>query len=373
MVLKRRLLLDPRRSYLLLGPRRVGKSTFLKNELKPDVLIDLLMSDVYFDYRNRPSLIRERFSDISGTIVVDEVQRIPELVSEVHWMLENTNARFVLSGSSARRLRREGVTNLAGRLRTQRMAPLTWRECRDQFVLEERLQYGMLPPIVFSDDPVVDLKDYCGEYLREEVQAEGLVRNLPSFAKFLEMAAFNNAEMLNYTTVARDCGVSAKTVAEYYQILEDTLLGFHLEPFTRTSKRRAIQTRKFYYFDCGVSNALLGRKLAAKTPEFGKVFEQFLVLETIYASFYDRAVERVQFWRSSSGLEVDLLINEDTAVEFKSGRVHESDGRGIQALGEEVPLKNKWIVSREEFPRKLPGGIEVLPWQVYLDRLSELG
>ena len=138
MVLKRRLALDSRRSYLLLGPRRVGKSTYLKTELKPDVLIDLLMSDVYFDYRSRPSLLRERFSDISGTIVIDEVQRIPELVSEVHWILENTDVRFVLSGSSARRLRREGVTNLAGRLRTQRMAPLTWQECRDHFVLEDR-------------------------------------------------------------------------------------------------------------------------------------------------------------------------------------------------------------------------------------------
>ena len=244
MVLKRRLTLDPRRSYLLLGPRRVGKSTYLKTELKPDVLVDLLMNDVYYDYRSRPSLIRERYSRMSGTVVIDEVQRIPELVSEVHWMLENTDVRFVLSGSSARKLRKEGVTNLAGRLRTQHLAPLTWQECKESFVLAERLQYGMLPPILFSDDPALDLKDYCGEYLKEEVQAEGLVRNLPSFTKFLEMAAFNNAELLNYSTVARDCGVSAKTVAEYYQILEDTLLGFHLEPFTKTSKRRATQTRK---------------------------------------------------------------------------------------------------------------------------------
>jgi predicted AAA+ superfamily ATPase len=372
MVLKRRLDLDQRRSYLLLGPRRVGKSTFLKTELKPDVLIDLLMSDVYFDYRSRPSLIRERYAHMTGTIVIDEVQRVPELVSEVHWMLENTKVRFVLSGSSARRLRQEGTTNLAGRLRTQRMAPLTWQECRDVFVLEDRLQYGMLPPIVFSDDPSLDLKDYCGEYLKEEVQSEGLVRNLPAFTRFLEMAAFNNAELLNYATVARDCGVSAKTVAEYYQILEDTLLGFFLEPFTKTRKRRATQTRKFYYFDCGVSNTLLGRRLSPRTPEFGKVFEQWLVLEAFHAAFYERRIEHIQFWRSSGGLEVDLLLNESTAVEFKSGRVHDADAQGILALAEDIPLKNKWIVSREEIPRMLACGVEVLPWQDYLTRLAYL-
>jgi len=367
------MLLEPARSYLLLGPRRVGKSTFLKTELRPEVLIDLLMSDVYFEYRSRPALIRERYSDLSGTVVIDEVQRIPELVSEVHWMLENTNVRFVLSGSSARRLRREGVTNLAGRLRTQRMAPLTWQECRDRFVLAERLQHGMLPPMLFSDDPAQDLKDYCGEYLREEVQSEGLVRNLPSFTRFLELAAFNNAELLNYSTVARDCGVSAKTVAEYYQILEDTLLGFHLEPFTATAKRRATQTRKFYYFDCGVANTLLGREVSPKTPEFGKIFEQFLVLESIYARFYEKSIDRLRFWRSSSGLEVDLLIDDHTAVEFKSGRVHDTDGRGILALSEEITLKNKWIVSTEDVPRKLSNGIEILPWQDYLMRLPDLG
>jgi len=372
MILKRRVELNPGRSYLLLGPRRVGKSTFLRHEVDSQATVDLLMNDVYFDYRTRPSLLRERYAGLGGTVVVDEVQRVPELVSEVHWMLENTDTRFVLSGSSARKLRRAGVTNLAGRLRTQRIAPLTWSECRDQFVLEDRLQHGMLPPILFSDEPELDLKDYCGEYLKEEVQAEGLVRNLPSFSRFLEMAAFNNAELLNYSTVARDCGVSGKTVAEYYQILEDTLLGLHLEPFRKTRKRRAIQTRKFYFFDCGVSNALLGRKVAPRTPEFGKVFEQFLVLETLYASFYERGLEQVQFWRSSNGQEVDLLLNGHTAVELKSGRVHDSDAQSILALAEEVPLKHKWIVSREAEPRRLPNGVEVLPWQLYIERLAEV-
>ncbi len=372
MVLERRMVLSPSRSYLVLGPRRVGKSTFLRNQVKAAATVDLLMSDVYFDYRARPALLRERYSRLDGTLVIDEVQRIPELMGEVHWLLENSGLRFILSGSSARRLRRSGLTNLAGRLRTQRMAPLTWAECGEKFVLEERLQHGMLPPILFSDEPATDLKDYCGEYLKEEVQAEGVVRNLPSFTRFLEVASFNNAELLNFANVARECGVSSKTVAEYYQILEDTLLGHFLDPYVKTKKRRPIQTRKFYYFDCGVANSLLGRRISPKTPEFGKVFEQFLVLETIHASFYDRKIEKLNFWRSANGYEVDLLLNEQTAVEFKSGVVHEGDTRGLLALAEELPLKHKWLVSRERHPRMLTGGVEVLPWEEYLSRLPNL-
>lgn len=371
MILTRRISLKPERSYLLLGPRRVGKSTFLRHEVEAQVRIDLLQSDVFFEYRSRPALLRERFGNHHGTIIIDEIQRIPELANEVHWLIENSGLRFILSGSSARKLRKQGVTNLAGRLRTQRMTPLTWKECPPETELESLLQYGSLPPLVFSNEPDLDLKDYCGEYLREEVQSEGLVRNLPSFTKFLELAAFSNAELLSYAAVARDCGVSAKTVAEFYQILEDTLLGYFIEPFTRTKKRRSIQTRKFYYFDCGVCNSLLGRKISSKTPEFGKSFEQFLVLETLAASFYERTIEKIHFWRSSNGLEVDLILNEHTAVEFKAGSVHAVDAKGILALAEEIPLKNKWIVSRETHPRRLENGVEVLPWQLFLERISQ--
>jgi predicted AAA+ superfamily ATPase len=334
------------------------------------VRIDLLMSDVFFEYRSRPALLRERHQLTQGTIVIDEIQRVPELSSEVHWLIENTGLRFILSGSSARRLRREGVTNLAGRLRSQRILPLTWSECAQHTTLETILQHGSLPPIVFSSEPALDLRDYCGEYLKEEVQSEGLVRNLPSFTRFLEAAAFSNAELLSYAAVARDCGVSSKTVAEYYQILEDTLLGYTLDPFTKTRKRRAIQTKKFYYFDCGLTNTLLGRTIAPKTPEFGKSFEHFLVLETLAAMHYERIIERLHFWRSSNGQEVDLLINEETAVEFKSGQVHLPDCAGLLALSEELPLKHKWIVSRELEPRRLTNGIEVIPWQEYLRRIA---
>lgn len=371
MVLRRRLDLSPSRSWLLLGPRRVGKTTWLRERYPAAEYIDLLKSDVYFEYRTRPALLRERFSARRSTIVIDEIQRIPDLMSEVHWMLENTACRFVICGSSARKLRKQGVTNLAGRLRSAHMVPLTAAEL-DSFPLTDRLQYGCLPPVVLTDDPWGELKDYCGEYLREEVIQEGIVRNVPAFSRFLELAAVGNAELLSFATIARDAGVSAKTVASYYQILEDTLLGYQLPPWRRSRKRRAILTPKFYFFDCGVPNALLGRRLAAGTPEYGKAFEHLLVLETIAARFYGRRIEEVAYWRSASGYEVDLLLDGRIAVEFKAGRVHDSDCGGLTALGEEVRLQHRWMVCTETHSRRLSSGVEVLPWREYLQRLGGL-
>lgn len=368
MVIERRLRLSPRRNYLLLGPRRVGKTTFLHMAYPEATFIDLLKSDVFFDYHTQPSLLRERFGTGTGTVVLDEVQRVPELLHEVHWLLENGRRRFVVCGSSARKLRRHGVTNLAGRLSTARMFPLSWVEMPD-FDLPARLQFGCLPPVVFSDDPATDLRDYCGEYLREEIQAEGIVRNLPAFSRFLEQAALTNGELVSYATVGRECGVSAKTVQEYFQILDDTLLGVRLQPWTRTTRRRAILSPKFYFFDCGIPNTLLRRRLSTRTPELGKSFEQFLVLETLAAMHYDRGIGDVRFWRSASGYEVDLLLDEHTAVEIKSGRVHAADAKALRALREDMRLDRLWMVSTESQPRMLEDGIEVLPWQTYLERV----
>lgn len=368
MVIERRLQLRAKRSHLLLGPRRVGKSTYLRQVLPDAALVDLLRADVFYEYQANPSLLRERFGHHRGTVVIDEVQRVPDLMHEVHGLIENRGPRFVLCGSSARKLRRQGVTNLAGRLSTARMFPLTSAELAE-FDLGARLQYGCLPPIVFSDDPAADLRDYCGEYLREEIQAEGTVRNLPAFSRFLEQAALSNGGLIAYATIAREVGVSAKTVQEYFQILQDTLLGVVLPPWTRSAKRRAILTAKFYFFDCGVANALLRRQLAPRTPEWGAAFEQLLVLETIAAMHYDRRIEDLRFWRSAAGHEVDLLIDEEVAVEFKSGRAHEADARGIAALADDLRLRHRWLVTTEREPRRLAGGLEVLPWRTYLERI----
>jgi len=370
MFLERKLSLEKKRNYLLLGPRRVGKSTYLKHYFKEAEWIDLLKSNLYFEYQAHPELLRERFEHTSQLIVIDEIQLIPELLREIHWLIENSSNRFILSGSSARKLRKQGVTNLAGRLRTVHLFPLTYSEIPN-FNLDLRLQYGCLPPIIDSDEPELDLKDYCGEYLKEEVQAEGLVRSLPTFAKFLELSALSNAELLSYSTLARDCGVALKTIREYFQILEDTLLAYSVEAFTKSKKRRAILAPKFYYFDCGIPNSLLGRKLSSKTPEYGKSFEQFLILEVLAAKEYSRTFDRVSFWRSASGYEVDLLIDDHTAVEFKTGTVSAKDAAGLHALKEDVPLKNTWIVSRDSHTRKLEKGVLVLPWENFLQRLAE--
>lgn len=207
-------------------------------------------------------------------------------------------------------------------------------------------------------------------YLKEEVQAEGLVRSLPSFSRFLEVAALSNAELVAYATVARECGIAAKTARDYFEILVDTLIGHFLEPWTRTKKRRAILTPKFYFFDCGIPNFLLQRVLSKKTPEFGKSFEQLMVLEAIAARDYERRFEKLHYWRSASGYEVDLLIDDHTAVEFKTGRVSGADARGLQALSEEMKLKNRWIVSLESKPRLMDDGILVLSWRDFAMRLQ---
>lgn len=368
----RRLNIPQNRSCLLLGARQTGKSTWLRHQCEHQVYIDLLMSDVFFEYQSHPELLRQRYAQFENTtIVIDDIQKIPELINEVHWLVENTSLRFILSGSSARKLRKQGVTNLAGRLKSRRMLPLTFKEL-DQYELVDRLQYGSLPPIVFSEDPGDDLKDYCGEYLKEEIYAESLVRQIGPFTRFLEMAAIGNTQLLSYSTIAKDCGITSKTVKEYYQILEDTLLGYHLMPFIKTQKRKSISTPKFYFFDTGLPQCLLNRKLSPKTPEFGQAFEHGMILEAFAQMFYDRNIESLKYWRSKGGVEVDLIINEALAVEFKSGKIDIKDCKGLLALSEELNLKEKWLVCMEEQPRQLPNQIEVLPWKTYLERLSEL-
>lgn len=367
--LLRRLDLRNKKSTLLLGPRRVGKSTLLKTLGDENVIfIDLLKSDVYFEYQARPALIRERFEKQASLIVIDEIQLIPDLLREVHWLIENSKNKFVLSGSSARKLRRQGLTNLAGRLSSRYLHPLTSFEIPD-FDLTRALQFGTLPPVYFSEEPFLELSDYCGEYLKEEIIAEGVVRNLPAFNRFLQVAAITNSEPISYSNIAKDCDVSPKTVESFFEILSDTLLGHLVEPWTKSKKRRALLQNRFYFFDCGIVNRLLDRTLSPKTREFGKMFEQFIFLETIAARDYERKFEKVSFWRSASGFEVDLIIDDHTAIEIKSGPVNENDLKGITALSEDMKLRNLWVVSTEKYTRRVGKNTYVLPWKDYLERI----
>jgi predicted AAA+ superfamily ATPase len=370
-IIRRLLDLDLRRggSAFLWGPRRVGKTYWLRERYgATDArFIDLLRTDLFAEYAARPALLRERFD--GRLTIIDEIQKLPALLDEVHWLIENRRASFILTGSSARKLRRGHANLLAGRARRHELGPLCLPEIRG-FGLEAALAGGLLPPHFLSADPAADLRGYVADYLKEEIAAEAAVRNLPAFAGFLRAAAVTNAELINYANLARDCGVSAKVVQGYVEILEDTLLGARLPPWRRARKRRLIRTEKFYFFDVGVANHLAQRRPAVGTPEFGKAFEHWIHMELTGYRRYRAPDLDLAYWRASTGQEVDFILGElDAAVECKgAARVHGPDLAGLRALAEDQRVKRRIIVCLEREPRTVEG-IEILPWRVFLDRL----
>jgi len=358
------------RSAFLWGPRKVGKSYWIAHHLQDAVLIDLLKTDVYADYAARPSLLRERYGGHGGLIVIDEVQKIPLLLDEVHWLIENKGLSFLLTGSSARKLRRGHANLLGGRAWRKTMVPLSIREVSG-FDLERVMTSGLLPPHFLSPDPIQDLRAYVADYLKEEIAAEALVQHIPSFAEFLRVAAITSSELLNYVNIARESGVSAKTVRTYFDILEETYLGFRIPPWTKSRKRRMIATEKFYLFDVGVTNYLARRQPQAGSAEFGKSFEQYILMELRAYQAYRNPELPIAFWRTSAGQEVDFILGEkEAAIEIKgSKRVHEGDIGPLKSLLEDGPVKQRIIVCLENEPRTFDNDIQVLPWRVFLDRL----
>ncbi len=371
-IIQRMLGLDlpHRQSAFLWGPRKTGKTYWINSHLGKAPLIDLLKMDVFADYASRPSLLREQYQTYDGLVIIDEIQMVPDLLNEIHWLIENSNASFLMTGSSARKLRRRHVNLLGGRAWRYAMAPLVYKET-DGFDLERVMVSGMLPPHFLSKDPVKDLRAYLGDYLKEEIAAEALVQNIPAFAEFLRVAAVTSGELLNYTNVARETGVSTKVVRSYFQIMEDTLLGFRVAPWRKANKRRLIETEKFYLFDIGVTNFLARRKPALGTPEFGNSFEQFILLELKAYQTYKNPELDIRYWRTSTGFEVDYILNDmQTAIEVKSSRrIHDSHLRGLCALQEEYRVKRSVIVSLEKQKRTVDKGIEILPWQDFLEEL----
>lgn len=357
------------RSAFLWGPRQVGKTHWLREHFGASDarFIDLLQTDVFAEYAARPALLRERHD--GRLTIIDEVQKVPALLDEVHGLIEHRQASFILTGSSARKLRRGHANLLAGRARRHELGPLCLPEV-EGFHLEAALASGMLPPHFLSEDPESDLRAYTADYLKEEIAAEGAVRNLPAFAEFLRAAALTNAELVNYTNVARDCGVSAKVVQGYFEILEDTLLGARLPPWRRMRKRRLIRTDKFYLFDVGLANHLARRRPVLGTPDFGKAFEHWIHMEITNYRRYRAPDLDLAYWRTSTGLEVDFILGDlDAAVECKGAtRVHGPDLAGLRALAEERKVRRRIVVCAEKEPRTIEG-IEILPWRVFLDRL----
>lgn len=362
--------LPAKRSAFLWGPRRVGKSHWVTATFPDAVLIDLLKSDVFGEYASRPALLRERFGrGARRLIVIDEVQKVPALLDEVHWLIENAGLSFLLTGSSARKLRRGHANLLAGRAWRRYMVPLCLLEV-GELDLEPVMVSGLLPPHFLSDDPREDLRAYVGDYLKEEIAAEALTQNIPAFAEFLRVAALTSSELLNYTNVARECGVSPKVVRTYFDILDDTYLGFRVPPWRKAKRRRLIETERFYLFDVGVTNYLARREPKLGSREFGKSFEHYILMELRAYQAYRQPDLAISFWRTSNGQEVDFILGDmQLAVEVKGGRVHEGDLRGLLTLAEESRVRRSVVVCLEEIPRFLTPKIEAVPWRQFIERL----
>lgn len=359
------------KSVLLFGPRQTGKTTLLRDALPGAIHYDLLESETYRELVARPEMIRRRLTGQEKVIVIDEIQRLPVLLNEVHTMIErNRDLRFVLTGSSARTLRRGGVNLLGGRAWTAHLFPLVSQEL-DFAGLNKRVSIGSLPSIYDSPTPHEDLSAYVGTYLREEIRAEGLVRSVESFSRFLDVAALGNGQLMNFTEVASDSGVPARTVREHFQLLDDTLLGTMLPPFQQTKKRKPVATSKFYLFDTGVANHLMKRfQIGQGTPEYGQALEHLIYLECRAWLSYQRVEVPLTFWRTHSQFEVDFLFGDSVAIEVKSAeRVTERAFKGLRALAEEIPLKRKVVVSLESAPWRSDDGIEVLPVENFLRQL----
>src|SRR5712691_595423 len=345
-----------RKSLFLFGPRQTGKTALVQHALPSARVYDLLDGDVFLTLSHRPARLGEELSPADRLVVLDEIQKLPALLDEVHRLIEKRGVRFVLTGSSARKLRRGGVNLLGGRAPSRTLHPFTYRELGGEFSLDRALDCGLVPSIYFSDHPRQDLAAYVGNYLKEEIAAEALTRSVPAFSRFLEVAALCHGTMLNFSQVASDAQVPLSTVREYFHILEDTLVARLLPAWTRTRTRKAIGTAKHYFFDVGVVRHLQHRAgLARRSPEFGDAFESYIFHELSTYIDYTEAVP-LAYWRSTSNYEVDFVLADTTAIEVKAKNpVGERDVRGLRALKEESLLKRYVVVSLEPRPRTVDG------------------
>lgn len=292
------------------------------------------------------------------------------MLNEIHWLIVNTNSRFILSGSSPRNILRTGGNLLGGRALRYELYPLVYREIPD-FDLLRALNNGLLPWHYMAANPVKLLSAYVGSYLRDEIMTEAKIRNINSFSRFLEMAAFSNGEMVNYSNIASDCGVSAPTVKEYFQILEDTLTGRFLPSFQEKTKRRVILEPKFYFFDIGIANYLLKRgRIEMGSESFGKAFEHFLYLELYAHSKYSDLNYLISYWRNASQIEVDFILGDhEVAIEVKSSNMETLRHiKGLKSFADEYQVKKLIVVSIDPYPRKIEN-VDILPWNLFLDKL----
>jgi len=342
------------------------------------IVYDFLQTDLFLEFSKKPSLLRERLlakesQILKHPVILDEVQKIPQILDEVHWLIENKGIRFILCGSSARKIKRGKANLLGGRAWRYEMFPLVSAELGNLDLLKV-LNRGLIPVHYFDDTFEKSLKAYTQDYLKEEILAEGLTRNIPAFSRFFDAMAYSHGELTNYSNIARDCGVDSKTVREYYQILVDTLMGRFVEPFQRRQDRQIIsKTPKFYLFDVGVAGIITKRKiLEEKGESFGKAFEHFIFMELVAYSSYKDLDYEVNFWRTKSGLEVDFVLGGGgVALEIKgTSRVDKRDLRSLIAFAKEYSPQKALVICNEREER-LHGNIRILPWRQFMEALWE--
>ena len=362
-------------SFFLFGPRGTGKSTWTQQHLPEALRIDLLEPDVFRAYSARPERLREiAHGNPERTIVVDEIQKVPTLLDAVHSLLEERKGyQFVLTGSSARKLKRSGVDLLAGRALMKSLHPFMAAELGDRFQLESALKSGLLPVVLASQNPADVLRTYAALYLREEVQMEGLVRSIGNFSRFLEMISFSHASLLNISNVARECEVERKVVEGYVNILEDLLLAFHLIPFTKRAQRASVTHPKFYLFDCGVFRSLRPAGPLDRPEEIeGHALEGLIAQHLRAWIAYTQNPYELYFWRTRSGLEVDFVLYGPDgiwAIEVKnSGRIRPEDIRSLRSFREDYPESKAILLYRGE-ERLMWQEILCLPCKEFLQQL----
>ena len=371
-----RFLTVPEGSFFLFGPRGTGKTTWLRERFPDALVLDLLRAEEFRRFAARLERLRELVRAVphGGTVVVDEIQRVPELLNVVHELMESgERRRFVLTGSSARKLRRGGVNLLAGRAIMRTMHPFMAGELGSGFDLGTSLTLGTVPTVVSSDDPVSALAAYASLYVEQEVRAEGLARDVGSFSRFLEAAAFSHAATLNVSEVARECETSRSTVSGYIELLEDLLLAFRLPVFTRRAKRRLVAHPRFFYFDCGVFRSLRPAGPLDRPEEIAGPALEGLVAQHLRAWLaYSRTRDRLYYWRTRAGAEVDFVLYGASGLwgidVMNADRIRPADLRGLRAFGDEYPRARRMLLHRGNRPLERRG-VLCLPVDRFLRRL----
>ena len=376
----KRLLILPapgEESFFLWGPRQTGKTTLLRARYPNERWIDLLKSEQFRRYAANPEYLRQELAaqaSVAGTqVVIDEIQKVPALLDEAHWLIENRGVKFALCGSSARKLRRGAANLLGGRALRYQLQGLSAHELADKFDFDRLLERGYLPRIFESHQAPRLLDAYIADYLKEEIAAEGLVRNLPAFAGFLDAAALCDGELINFSNVATDCGVSSHTAKSYFEILEDTLLGRWLPAYRRRPKRRVTAAPKFYFSDVGVVNRLARRgSLARGSVAYGRAFENWVFHELSTWVDYRSPSSELSHWSLSGGAEVDFVLDDmRLAVEAKSSaRIVPRHLRGLRSLVQDhARVRRRIVVCLEPLPRYTEDGIDILPAAEFVRRL----